>query len=690
MNTPAAHEHSHQLATMSGEEPHDASGPSNSGGDLFSMRRPKDWKAGLSSGTKNIAKGVAGGVAAVIATPIMASMESVNSGAQDPTSRAMNGAIGFGKGLLLGVAAGVMLPVAGIATGIAQIGRGMFNTPDALVQQGDGKDWDSKRRMWYVYDLQAEADVVLKETEEEYATRVRAENSGVAGEPTGAAAAPGAAPKVDAPEKPVKDRQYYDLLDISTSATPTEIKKAYYKKARELHPDKNVGDANANDKFQKLGLAYQILSDEQLRAKYDAGGVSGVADAPVMDSSAFFAVIFGSEKFEGIVGELRLAMMMELGGDPLSASAAGMDEADGETPGAKKKGSNDQEIEFKIEYRQNKREVNLAVNLAKRLEQFSNDLVALRKRAEVSGTSPPTASSPGTAEEHDTETQLLNPEQLELEEKKLMAAFKAKNVEEAVELSKTPIGGALLGVVAYVYEEQAAKILGFRHSIAAGFGFTGQTTHVLGTQVNVAKSVYNAYSAQKKMSKEMEKAGGAEDSVAAMEAAKGMAPIIDTLWHISVIDIENTLRKSCKKIFKDSGVSNEVRAARSEALLIVAEAFRENSKTTESGLLAFKDQLKTEMEAAEVAQQHRKQYESEIEEAKKKAEEDLKIKMEAEALKAHEADRAKTAIFRDDELRAMKPKQLKEIMQTRGLSAVGCTEKEDFVKVIIEAQYEML
>ena len=114
------------------------------------------------------------------------------------------------------------------------------------------------------------------------------------------------------PNRKVTDDEYYRVLDVHTNATTAEIKKAYYLKARLSHPDRNPGDPEAHQKFQKIGEAYQVLSDEQLRANYDNRGKDGVEGAPKMDSAAMFAMIFGSEKFEPIVGELQLAAEMQV------------------------------------------------------------------------------------------------------------------------------------------------------------------------------------------------------------------------------------------------------------------------------------------------------------------------------------------------------------------------------------------
>src|SRR5215213_2431522 len=95
-------------------------------------------------------------------------------------------------------------------------------------------------------------------------------------------------------------RDYYEVLGVSRGANEAEIKTAYRKLAVKYHPDKNPGDAAAEEKFKEAAEAYSVLSDGDQRRRYDRFGHAGVSSSA--GAGGWGAPGFGG--IEDILGDL--------------------------------------------------------------------------------------------------------------------------------------------------------------------------------------------------------------------------------------------------------------------------------------------------------------------------------------------------------------------------------------------------
>ena len=103
-------------------------------------------------------------------------------------------------------------------------------------------------------------------------------------------------------------RDYYEVLGVGREAGEADVKKAFRRLARELHPDQNRDDPHAEEKFKEAAEAYEVLSDADRRRQYDAYGHEGLraGGAPNFEGfgsvSDLFSAFFGSGGFDGAFG----------------------------------------------------------------------------------------------------------------------------------------------------------------------------------------------------------------------------------------------------------------------------------------------------------------------------------------------------------------------------------------------------
>lgn len=100
---------------------------------------------------------------------------------------------------------------------------------------------------------------------------------------------------------------HYAVLGVGRDASPEDVKRAYRRRARELHPDANPGDDGAEERFKELTRAYEVLSDPARRQAYDrfgtddprVGGMGGPGGEGVFDLGDIFSQFFGGDPFSG-------------------------------------------------------------------------------------------------------------------------------------------------------------------------------------------------------------------------------------------------------------------------------------------------------------------------------------------------------------------------------------------------------
>ena len=102
-------------------------------------------------------------------------------------------------------------------------------------------------------------------------------------------------------------RDFYDVLGVSKSASPEELKSAYRKLAVKYHPDKNPGDKASEDKFKEAGEAYGILSDKEKKQNYDNFGHAAFEGGGGADKEEALVVVL-----VGLTFQIYLKIFLEI------------------------------------------------------------------------------------------------------------------------------------------------------------------------------------------------------------------------------------------------------------------------------------------------------------------------------------------------------------------------------------------
>mmetsp|Transcript_43378 Transcript_43378/g.135896 ORF Transcript_43378/g.135896 Transcript_43378/m.135896 type:complete len:623 (+) Transcript_43378:526-2394(+) len=476
---------------------------------------PRHLGDGLFRGAGHIVQGVAAGAAMLVAAPVVGAREE--------------GAMGFAKGLGIGLVAAVGMPLVSTAVAVKEVAQGAMNTPAAVSARSTGKEWDDRTGTYVRYNLQEETQAIEAVDVDE----VFAEERAAARAEMGLAEGEGEGGK----DKEVHSREYYDVLGVEPDASEGAIKKAYYKLALKLHPDKNPDNPDANEKFQKVSDAYQVLSNDQLRKQYDAAGKDGLdQNMDLMDGKTFFAMVFGSEAFEPLVGQFQIATMMQ-------QEAMGPEEE---------------------KFKQLKRQLRCANEAVKMLGVYVDGNMA--------------------DEDYEAHMRLVGLDLVanEFGLRLLNVIGFCYNLAGEKQIGRQTglgLGGHYQSMrqKGHIMRNQirafGAGITAFRQQVAMQKAAEEQKASAQEETKDVEASADAKSDAKEAKAPETEEEKAKKEELNKTQAAAAEG-VVEALWRVSVLDVESTLRTALHKVLYDKGVPKEAITKRANGLIIIGNAFQ--------------------------------------------------------------------------------------------------------------------
>ncbi|KAG9119468.1 hypothetical protein FRC07_005495 [Ceratobasidium sp. 392] len=377
-----------------------------------------------------------------------------------------------------------------------------------------------------------------------------------------------------APEPKVFDREYYDLLGVRTDVNELDLKKAYRRAAIKYHPDKNPSP-DAEEKFKEISTAYQILSDGNLRAVYDKQGkkkAEGASDG-FEDASAFFANVFGGERFMDWIGEISLLKEMTSAAEVMmtdedrAAVAAETGRSTSPNPQTVASASTTPPnvdaattpLQPNVGNNVGPVPPNIAPDSAPKPVRTDSDVV----KHDGSGAATPTTTGKEANKPGDKE----DPE---------VKAWLAKIKTEAEDLKLESFGVELLHTIGAVYLMKANSALksrkflgipGFVSRLKEKGAVAKEAWGVLGSAIGVQHTMED-------MARLQEKGEAAEAELRALEMDL-TGKILLASWRGTRWEVSQVLREVCDKVLEEPGVNKQELFLRAQALFLVGELLKE-------------------------------------------------------------------------------------------------------------------
>lgn len=479
---------------------------------LVTRTRPRDVLQGFVQALKLAAAGILIGICTII-VGLVSAVTGVRS----------RGLLFFVKALVVAVVGGACATGGGVIVALVQLLRGVANTPESLRARWEHKLWDVDNGRWIDANLTALRVEIDARTLENDAVN----------------------------EASVIDTEFYDLLKVAPGAHARDIKKAYYREARECHPDINPGD-DAKAQFQRLAEAYHILSDPDTRKQYDSEGknvVMGDGMFGKMDPAVFFSVLFGSEPFEPWIGELQLStqakQFAKAGNRPKPTPGSRPEPTPGSSP-KPTPGEAMQTLQETLQERmvgasngwgnQVRREVLCACNLREKLDIWANADDAELRRETAS-----LAAAPGRGPE-------------------LLAALgDAYSLAAMPGLAEGAPVSALLAVVLRGALNVRQRFMAARKLVSGVLGLARQ---------------------MKRSQKQKQKKG----PQAAPNLDEALPLFLQAAWSTVVLDVDRTASRAAELALQDRSASREVRLQRSQTLKRLGAIFQEEGLRVKNGV----------------------------------------------------------------------------------------------------------
>jgi len=383
------------------------------------------------------------------------------------------------------------------------------------------------------------------------------------------------------PERPRRQRRigtdkepletgYYDILGVKIDANEDDIKRAYRRLAIKHHPDKNPNDITAAETFKAISEAYQILSDPQLRHKYNEFGPSQSAspEGGFVDPEEVFGKLFGGEKFVPLVGNISIGRdmkdaLVEADEEAAKAERGQAGEGGDEVPGGPKRlegkdGEVQQkEIEKQRKAEKDEKERKASAERKKEREERVAKLVDNLERKLAVFTENATSETDRVA----------------------MESWRAQCLLEAEDLKTESYGVELLHAIGYVYIAKSRQYLasnatpfgvgGWFHGVKGNVNFFSETV----STVRAAMELKNIF----EQIEQSEKKGLTEADKKRLEE-QAAEKALQALFKGARLEIQSILRETCDRVLGSPDLPREKRQLRSVALGILGEAYQSVKK----------------------------------------------------------------------------------------------------------------